>query len=94
MKTKNIVDTIALSGLLFSGLSTASGLDTQQVDDLLHGNRPVTASAGMAWTPGRLETQQSTDLVYGDSPVEASDRSEFERVADDREFSTDIIYGS
>ena len=94
MRTKNFVNAIALSSLFLSGLATASGIDTQQVDDLLHGDRPVMASPGTAWAPGGLETEQSTDLVYGDSRVGTSSHSRFERIADDREFITDIIYGS
>ena len=94
MKTKNIINGIALSSLLFSGVAAASGMETQQADDLLYGDRSVSASLGAAWMPGGLETEQSTDLVHGDSPVDASPGSSFEQVADDREFSTDIIYGS
>ena len=94
MKTKNIISSIALSGLLFSGIAAASGVETQQADDLLHGDGRVVASSSKVWMSGGLETDQSTDLVYGDSPVNASPGDAFEQVADDREFSTDIVYGS
>ena len=94
MKTKTFVNGIALSGLLFSGIAAASGIETQQVDDLLHGDGRVVASASEVWVSGGLETDHSTDLLHGGSPVNVSSRSGFEQVADDREFSDDIIYGS
>ena len=87
---KTTITAIALSGLVFSGVSLADG----QEDDLLYGDRIISASPSEAWVSGGLETQNATDLVYGDGGVHASPHSGFERIADDRESSTDIIYGS
>ena len=87
---KTTITAIALSGLLFSGLAAADG----QEDDLLYGDRMISASPSEAWVSGGMETQNATDLVYGGGRVEASPHSGFEQVADDRQFSTDIIYGS
>ena len=87
---KTTITAIALSGLLFSGLSLADG----QEDDLLYGDRMISASPSQAWTIGGLETQNATDLVYGRSPIHGSRHSGFEQIADDRQFSTDIVYGS
>ena len=87
---KTTFTAIALSGLLFSGFSLADG----QEDDLLYGDRMISASPSEAWVSGGIETQNATDLVYGKNPVDASPHSGFEQTADDREFSTDIIYGS
>ena len=84
------ITAIALSGLLFSGLASADG----QEDDLLYGDRMISASPSEAWGAGGLQTQNAFDLVYGDGRVEASPHSGFEQIANDREFSTDIIYGS
>ena len=87
---KTTMTAIALSGLLFSGLAAADG----QEDDLLYGDRMISASPSEAWVPGGLETQNATDLVYGGEQIHASPHSGFEQIADDREFSTDITYGS
>ena len=87
---KTTITAIALSGLLFSGLAAADG----QEDDLLYGDRMISASPSEAWVSGGLETQNSTDLVHGSDAVHASPHSGFQQVTDDREFSTDIIYGS
>ena len=87
---KTTITAIVLSGLLFNGVSFADG----QEDDLLYGDRMISASPSQVWVSGGLETQNATDLVYGDGRVDASRHSGFDRIADDREFSTDIIYGS
>ena len=87
---KMTITAIALSGLMFSGLAAADG----QEDDLLYGDRMISASPSQAWVSGGLQTQNAADLVYGDAPVQPSHHSGFEQVAGDREFSTDIIYGS
>ena len=87
---KTTITAIALSGLLFGGLAAADG----QEDDLLYGDRMISASPSEAWVSGGLETGNATDLVYGRTPVHGSPHSGFERIADDREFSTDIVHGS
>ena len=87
---KTTITAIALSGLLFSGLASADG----QEDDLLYGDRMISASPSQVWVSGGLETQNATDLVYGDGAVNASPHSGFDQIADDRQFSTDFIYGS